>query len=126
MAVLALFVSKIYCMWWQNGVFGGFWPISSNLFMLYSQLFYMNTIYCLLMNKPILNSEINFPPFWTLFGPPQRSWDLWFSFRVYVCPSVRPFVRSAEISKSVHRNILIFDTKLGLPNATGVTFSDFA
>ena len=57
-----------------------------------------------------------------LFGPPQRGWDLWFSFR----PSVRVFVRSAEISKSVHRNFLIFGTKLGLPNATEVTFSDFA
>ena len=39
---------------------------------------------------------------------------------------VRPCVRSAEISKSVHRNFLIFGTKLGLPNATEVTFSDFA
>ena len=48
----------------------------------------------------------------------------------YGLASVRPFVRSsvrpAEISKSVHRNFLIFGTKLGLPNATEVTFSDFA
>ena len=43
-----------------------------------------------------------------------------------VRPSVRPFVCSAEISKSVHRNFLFFGTKLGLPNATEVTFSDFA
>ena len=57
-----------------------------------------------------------------VFGPPQRGWDIWFSLR----PSVRSFVRSAEISKSVHRNFLIFGTKLGLPNATEVTFSDFA
>ena len=57
-----------------------------------------------------------------VFGPPQRGWDLWFSLR----PFVRPFVRPAEISKSVHRNFLIFGTKLGLPNATELTFSDFA
>ena len=45
-----------------------------------------------------------------------------------VCPSVRPFVRPfvPEISKSVHVNFLIFGTKLELPNATEVTFSDFA
>ena len=41
-------------------------------------------------------------------------------------PSARLSVRSAEISKSVHRNFLIFGTKLGLPNATEVKFSDFA
>ena len=39
---------------------------------------------------------------------------------------MRASVRSAEISKSVHRNFLIYGTKLGLPNATEVTFSDFA
>ena len=39
---------------------------------------------------------------------------------------VRPCVRSAEISKSVHRIFFIFGTKFGLPNATEVTFSDFA
>ena len=61
--------------------------------------------------------------FCPLFGPPQRGWDLWFSFR----SCMRLFVRSAEISKSVHRNFLFFfGTKLGLPNATEVTFSDFA
>ena len=68
-------------------------------------------------------------PFWSkfaLFGPPQRGWDLWFSLRPSVRSSVRSFVGSAEISKSVHRNFLIFGTKLGLPNATEVTFSDFA
>ena len=43
------------------------------------------------------------------------------SVRPFLCPSVR----SAEISKSVHRNFFIFGTKLGLPNATEVTFSDF-
>ena len=57
-----------------------------------------------------------------LFGPPHRGWDLWFSLR----PFVGPFVRPAEMSKSVDRNFLIFGTKLGLPNATEVTFSDFA
>ena len=25
------FLVKIHCMWWQNGVFGGFWLISSNV-----------------------------------------------------------------------------------------------
>ena len=40
--------------------------------------------------------------------------------------SVRAWVRSAELSKSVHSNFLIFGTKLGLPNVTEVTFSDFA
>ena len=62
----------------------------------------------------------------TLFGPPQRGWDLWFSLRPCVSAFVCAFVRSAEISKSVHRNFLIFGTKLGLPNVTEVTFSDFA
>ena len=38
LAVLALFGSKIHCMWRQNGVFGGFWPISSNILMLYGQV----------------------------------------------------------------------------------------
>ena len=61
-----------------------------------------------------------------IFGPPQRGWDLWFSLRSSVCPCVCPCVRSAEISKSVHRNFLIFGTKLGLPNAMEVTFLDFA
>ena len=32
------FWSKIHCMWWQNGVFGSFWPISSNILMLYGQI----------------------------------------------------------------------------------------
>ena len=32
----------------------------------------------------------------------------------FVRPSVRPCVRSAEISKSIHRNFLIFGTKLYL------------
>ena len=72
------------------------------------------------------------PHFWKiwaklgLFGPPQRGWDLWFSLRSCVRPSVCSSVRSAENSKSVHRNFLIFGTKLGLPNAMEVTFSDFA
>ena len=39
---------------------------------------------------------------------------------------VRASVRYSEISESVHRNFLKFGTKLGLPNATEVTFSDFA
>ena len=47
-----------------------------------------------------------------------------------VRPSVRPYVRTSvrysEISESVHRNFLKFGTKLGLPNATELTFSDFA
>ena len=58
-----------------------------------------------------------------IFGPPQRGWEYGLAF---VRASVCAFVRSAEISKSVHRNSLIFGTKLGLPNATEVTFSDFA
>ena len=33
---------------------------------------------------------------------------------------------NSEISESVHRNLLKFGTKLELPNATEVTFSDFA
>ena len=37
-AVLALFGSKIHCMWWRNGVFGRFWPIYSNILMLYGQV----------------------------------------------------------------------------------------
>ena len=41
-------------------------------------------------------------------------------------PCVCAFVYPAEISKSVHRNFFIFGTKLGLLNATEVTFSDFA
>ena len=65
-----------------------------------------------------------------LFGPLQRGWDLWFSLRAFVHSCVRPCVcpciRSSEISKSVHRIFLIFGTKLGLPNVTEVTFSDFA
>ena len=44
----------------------------------------------------------------------------------FVRAFVRLCVRSAEISKSVHRNFLKFGIKLGLPNATEVTFSDFA
>ena len=56
------------------------------------------------------------------FWSPAARLGLWFS--LHLC--VRSFVRSAEISKSVHRNFLIFGTKLGLPNATEVTFSDFA
>ena len=43
----------------------------------------------------------------------------------FVRPFVCSFVRNREISKSVHRNFLIFGRKLGLPNATEVTFSDF-
>ena len=30
---------------------------------------------------------------WRIFGPPQRGWDLWFSLRSFVRPSVCPFVR---------------------------------
>ena len=44
----------------------------------------------------------------------------------YKFTSVRPYVRYTEISESVHRNFLKFGTKLGLPNATEVTISDFA
>ena len=39
-------------------------------------------------------------------------------------PPVHPV--DMDILKSVHRIVLIFGTKLGLPNATKVTFSDFA
>ena len=42
------------------------------------------------------------------------------SFRPYVCL----YVRYSEISESVHRNFLKFGTKLVLPNATEVTFSE--
>ena len=45
---------------------------------------------------------------------------------IYKFASVHPSVRHSEISESVHRNFLKFGTKLGLPNATEVTFSDFA
>ena len=42
---------------------------------------------------------------------------------LYVRASMRPLFRDL---KTVHRNFLKFGTKLGLPNATEVTFSDFA
>ena len=48
------------------------------------------------------------------------------SVRASMRASVRASVRYSEISESVHRNFLKFGTKLGLPNATEVTFSDFA
>ena len=48
------------------------------------------------------------------------------SVRESVRASVRACVRYSEISESFHRNFLKFGTKLGLPNATEVTFSDFA
>ena len=48
------------------------------------------------------------------------------SVRASVRTYVRASVRYSEISESVHRNFLKFGTKLGLPNATEVTFSDFA
>ena len=57
-----------------------------------------------------------------VFGPPRSGWDLWFRLRPYV----RSFVRTVEISESVHRIVLIFGTKLGLNNATEVTVSDFS
>ena len=50
LAVLALFGSKIHCMLWQNGVFGGFWQISSNLLMLYGQVLLYDH-YLLLMSE---------------------------------------------------------------------------
>ena len=46
--------------------------------------------------------------FLRIFGPPRSCWDLWFSFRSFV----RSFVRSVEISKTAHRIVLIFGTKL--------------
>ena len=39
---------------------------------------------------------------------------------------MRPGFRYSEISESVHMNFLKFGTKLGVPNATEVTLSDFA
>ena len=39
---------------------------------------------------------------------------------------MRASVCYSEISESTHRNFLKFGTKLGLSNATEVTFSDFA
>ena len=47
-----------------------------------------------------------------LFGPPRSGWDLWFSFRSFVRLAVRSSVRSVEISKTAHRIVLIFGTKL--------------
>ena len=44
----------------------------------------------------------------------------------YKFTSVRACVRHTEFSETVHRNFLKFGTKLGLPNATEVTLSDFA
>ena len=61
--------------------------------------------------------------FLTRFGPflvPRSAVGTYGLAFVCVC------VRSAEISKSVHRNFLIFGPKLWLSNATEVTFSDFA
>ena len=46
--------------------------------------------------------------------------------RACVRPCVRACVRHTEFSETVHRNFLKFGTKLGLPNVTEVTFSDFA
>ena len=45
---------------------------------------------------------------------------------IHIRTSMRASVRASEISESVHRNFLKFGTKLGLPNATEVTFLDFA
>ena len=98
-------------------VFGQFLPICCCCCMVKFVTWAIFVVYLWKNEFKILISK-----FWTrfgpFFGPPQRGWDLWFS--------LRPFVRSAEISKSVHRNFFIFGTKLGLPNATEVTFSDFA
>ena len=75
------------------------------------------------VNRIFYNFVRNFVELsWIIFGHPQRGLNLWFSLRPYVFPSVH----SVEISKSVPRNFLIFGTKLGLPNATEVTFLDFA
>ena len=62
-------------------------------------------------------------PFWTFWLPAIASGTYKFtSLRRCVCP----YMRYSEISESVHRKFLKFGTKLGLPNATEVTFSDFA
>ena len=53
---------------------------------------------------------------YALFGTPQRGWDLWYSLR----SCVSACVRSAEISKSVHMNFLIFGTELDLPNGSDI------
>ena len=81
---------------------------------------------CCLLEKSRSSPRGDSPQNCPFFGPPQRGWDLWFSLRSSVRSFVRSFVRPAEILKSVHRNFLIFGTKLGLPNTKEVTFSDFA
>ena len=44
---------------------------------------------------PIFLSEQKFSL--TIFGPPQRGWDLWFSLRSSVCASVCAFGRDLKI-----------------------------
>ena len=61
----------------------------------------------------------------TIFGPPRSGWDLWFSFRSSVRPIVRSSVCSVEISKTAHRLVLIFGTKLKLDYVKKVTFLFF-
>ena len=50
------------------------------------------------------------------FGSPRQREEP-INSHPYVCVSVR--------TESVHRNFLKFDTKVGLPNAIEMTFSDF-
>ena len=63
--ILCLVGSKIHCSWWQNGVFGGFWPISSNLLMLYGQVLLYEQYLFLWVNE----FEILPKNFLARFGP---------------------------------------------------------
>ena len=99
------------------GWFGMEWPICGQKYAIFDHIWHLGKF--LAYNFQILLWNL------AIFGPPHRGWDLWFSLRPSVRPYVRPSVRTQEISKSVHRNFLIFGRKLGLPNATEVTFSVF-
>ena len=67
---------------------------------------------CILSNLMVLNSIFGSPRF---RAEPKNSHQC-----IHAC------VRPTKISESVHRNFLKSGTKLGFPNVTEVTFSDFA
>ena len=54
-------------MWWQNGVFGGFWPISSNILILYGQfLLYEQYLWFVYKKK---NLKFWHQNFWPVLDP---------------------------------------------------------
>ena len=66
------------------------WPFSSKPLMIfcYVLLFKLSLLFKTGQWK-FLFWQKNRGHFRTLFGPPQRGWDLWFSLRPFVRPSVR-------------------------------------